>query len=162
REALHEGEENATPLIDDFADRLQATERFRHCDIDLLRVMLHLQRKESRVRSRALMWLRCEDMRPQDRESIGGAVPPRDAAEPMMMSQHLSQLTDAVHRVPIVLLIDQLEDMANQSAPVERFLKVVDTITAFTDVNRNAIIVLACLEDYFKENVEKLIKAKHD
>ena len=64
--------------------------------------------------------------------------------------------------MPLVLLIDQLEDMANQSAPVERFLKVVDAITAFTDAIPNAVVVLACLEDYFKENVEKLTKAKQD
>ena len=52
--------------------------------------------------------------------------------------------------------------MANQSAPVERFLKVVDAITAFTDTIPNTVVVLACLEDYFKENVKKLIKSKHD
>jgi hypothetical protein len=61
-----------------------------------------------------------------------------------------------------VLLIDQLEDMANQSAPVERFLKVIDAITAFTDTIPNTVVVLACLEDYFKTNIEKLTKAKHD
>ena len=76
--------------------------------------------------------------------------------------EHLAKLTDAVHGVPLVLLIDQLEDMANQSAPVERFLKVVDAITAFTDTIPNTVVVLACLEDYFKANVEKLIKAKQD
>ena len=80
----------------------------------------------------------------------------------MRMLQQLAKLTDAVHGVPLVLLIDQLEDMANQSAPVERFLKIIDAITAFTDTIPNAVVVLACLEDYFKENVEKLTKSKHD
>ena len=108
------------------------------------------------------MWLRCQDMRPQDREWIGGAVPRTDDADPMRMLQQLAKLTDAVHDVPLVLLIDQLEDMANQSAPVERFLKVIDAITAFTDAVPNTVVVLACLEDYFKANVEKLNKAKHD
>ena len=115
--------------------------------------MLHLERNEPKVRSRALMWLRCQDMRPQDRGWIGGAVPRTDDADPMRMLQYLAKLTAAVHDVPLVLLIDQLEDMANQSAPVERFLKVVDAITAFTDTIPNAVVVLACLEDYFKANV---------
>ena len=108
------------------------------------------------------MWLRCQEMRPQDREWIGGAVPRTDDADPMRMLQQLAKLTDAVHGVPLVLLIDQLEDMANQSAPVERFLKVVDAITAFTDTIPNTVVVLACLEDYFKVNVEKLTKSKQD
>ena len=124
--------------------------------------MLHLERTEPQVRSRALMWLRCQEMRPQDRDWIGDAVPRTDDADPMRMLQQLAKLTDAVHDVPLVLLIDQLEDMANQSAPVERFLKVVDAITAFTDTVPNTVVVLACLEDYFKANVEKLTKSKQD
>ena len=59
----------------------------------------------------------------------------------MRMLQQLAKLTDAVEGVPLVLLIDQLEDMANQSAPVERFLKVVDAITAFTDSTPNSVVV---------------------
>jgi hypothetical protein len=162
RDAFCDGEGDTTRLTDDFADRLHATERFCNCDIELLRVMLHLERKEPQVRSRVLMWLRCQEMRPQDREWIGGAVPRADGADPLRMLQQLAQLTDAHDGVPLVLLIDQLEDMANQSAPVERFLKVIDAITAFTDNVRNAVVVLACLEDYFKSNAEKLTKAKHD
>ena len=108
------------------------------------------------------MWLRCQEMRPQDRDWIGEAVPRTDDAEPMRMLKQLAMLINAVHGVPLVLLIDQLEDMANQSAPVERFRKMVDAITGFTEQVPNAAVVLACLEDYFKENVERLIRAKHD
>ena len=108
------------------------------------------------------MWLRCQAMRPQDCAWIGNAIPRTDDADPMRMLQQLAKLTKAVHGVPLVLLIDQLEDMANQSAPVERFLKVIDAITAFTDTIPNALVVLACLEDYFKANVKKLTKSKKD
>jgi hypothetical protein len=160
-ESFRDGESDPA-LADDYADRLQDTARFQGCDIELLRVMLHLERNEPRVRSRALMWLRCQAMRPQDRSWIGDAVPRIDDADPMKMLQQLAKLIDAVHLVPLVLLIDQLEDMANQSAPVERFLKVIDAITAFTDTVPNTVAVLACLEDYFRNNIEKLTKPKHD
>jgi hypothetical protein len=161
-EAFREDDGDATKRVDDLADRLQATSQFRDCDLELLRVMLHLERNEPRVRSRALMWLRCQEMRPQDRDWIGGALPRTDDADPKRMLWQLAKLTDAVHGVPVVLLIDQLEDMANQSAPTERFLKVVDAITAFTDQVPNTIVVLACMEDYFKANAEKVNKAKRD
>jgi hypothetical protein len=162
REKFREDEGNHTLLADDYADRLQQATRFQVCDIELLRVMLHLEQNEARVRSRALMWLRCQDMRPRDREWIGGVVPRIDDADPLRMLIQLARLTDAVHSVPLVLLIDQLEDMANQSGPAERFLKVVDAVTAFTDTAANAIVVMTCLEDYFKANVDKLNKAKLD
>ena len=151
-----------TSLADSYADRLQTAPRFRDCDLELLRVVLHLERAEPQVRSLALMWLRCQDMRAQDREWIGGAVQRADDADPMNMLQQLAKLTSAVHDVPLVLLIDQLEDMANQSAPTERFPKVIDAITAFTDTIPNTVAVLACLEDYFKVNVERLTKSKQD
>ena len=159
-EAFRDGDCDPTRLADEYADRLQATERFRDCDLELLRVMLHLERQEPQVRSRALMWLRCQEMRPQDREWIGGAVPRTDDADPVRMLRHLAKLTGSVHGVPLVLLIDQLEDMANQSAPVERFRKMVDAITAFTENIPNAVVVQASLEDYFKENVEKLVRGQ--
>jgi Helicase HerA, central domain len=162
REALRLEEGDVTRMVDDFADRLHATQRFHNCDVELLRIMLHLRRSAPQVHSRALMWLRCQAMRPQDCEWIGNAVPRTDDADPIRMLQQLALLTDAVHCVPLILLVDQLEDMANQSAPVERFRKVVDAIAAFTDQISNAVVVLACLEDYFKENVKKLIQAKHD
>ena len=97
--------------------------------------MLHLERDDPQVRSRALMWLRCQDLRPQDRGWIGGAVPRPDDADPLTHAQGPGRLTDAVHGVPLVLLVDQLEDMANQSAPERRFRKVVDALTAFTDAS---------------------------
>jgi hypothetical protein len=159
-----DGDRDPTRLVDDYADRLQQASRFHDCDIELLRVMLHLERTatEPRVRSRALMWLRCQAMRPEDCAWIGNAIPRTDDADPMRMLQQLAKLTDAVQEVPLVLLIDQLEDMANQSAPVERFLKIVDAIAAFTDATPNSVVVIACLEDYFNENIKRTIKSKQD
>src|SRR5262249_38311326 len=61
REAFREGDADPTHLVDVYADRLHSTERFRGCDLEVLRVMLHLERTEARVRSRALMWLRCQN-----------------------------------------------------------------------------------------------------
>src|SRR3712207_2441260 len=95
REAFRAGDGDATRLADDYADRLQTTDRFRACDLELLRVMLHLERAEPQVRSRALMWLRCQAMRPQDCAWIGGAVPRTDDADPLRMLRHLARLVDA-------------------------------------------------------------------
>ncbi len=162
REMFREGNGDATKWVDDYADRLKATERMRSCDLELLRVVLHLERIDPRVHSRALMWLRCQKMKPEDCDWIGGTIPRDDDSDPMRTLQQLARLVDAIHGVPLVLLIDQLEDMANQSAPTERFLKVVDAVTALTDSTPNSVVVFTCLEDYFNENVGKLTKSKQD
>lgn len=160
--AFREGEGDPAALVEDFADRLKTLTRFRDCDLNLLRVMLHLQREDPRVRARALMWLRCEEMTPRDRDWIGGLPARTDESHPLELLRQLARLCDAVHGVPLVILIDQLEDIANLSAPIERFRKVVDAITTFTDQVANAVVVMACLEDYFKTNVEQLIASKRD
>src|SRR5271157_87820 len=63
---LGDSEIHPTLLVDDCADRLQTAPRFRDCNLELLRVILHLERNDVHVHKRALMWLRCQDMRPQD------------------------------------------------------------------------------------------------
>lgn len=162
REAFRDGGEAAAEQVDGYADRLHATERFSGCDLELLRLMLHLERQVPEVRSRALLWLRCQDMPPKDRAWVGGAVPRTDEADPLRMVKALAALCDAVDGKPLVLLIDQLEDVENQSAPVERFRKVVDAVCALADQVPNAVVVMACLEDYIKRHAGQLTKAKVD
>jgi hypothetical protein len=59
-------------------------------------------------------------------------------------------------------LIDQVEDMVNQTNSNERFLKLVDAITTYTDTIPNAIVVVACLDDYFNKATERLTRSKLD
>jgi hypothetical protein len=162
KEAFRAGELEPAKAVDEYADRLQAMERFRSCDLELIRIMLHLERQQPQVHSRALMWLRCQDMRPQDRDWIGGAIPRTDDADPLHMLRHVAHLVGVLHGVPVVLLVDQLEDIFNQADSIERFRRMVDAITGFTDNIPNAVVVLAGLEDYYKENVQRLTQAKLD
>src|SRR5262249_838600 len=115
-------EEAADPaLVDSYADRLAELPTFAGCDLELLRVLLHFQRPELKVRNRAMMWLRCQDMTPADRALLGEIVPRTQEEDPQRMLAQLARVAAVIHRVPLVLLIDQLEDMQNQSMPVERF-----------------------------------------
>lgn len=155
-------QDDAARRTDEYADRLLDGNRFARCDVELVRVMLHLERTDAKVRNRAMLWLRCQDLKPEDRTWIGGAVPRTDDADPLRMLHGLAELTDAVHGRPLVLLIDQLEDMANQSAPVERFRKVVDAVCSLTDQVPNVVVVLATLEDYFKNSAAQLGGSKVD
>lgn len=151
-------EEPADPaaLVEEYADRLAELPVYQGCDLELLRILLHLQRPEPRVRNRALMWLRCQDMTANDRTLLGAVVTRTQEEDPQRMLAQLARVAMAVHRVPLVLLIDQLEDMENQSMPVERFRKLVDVVTALTDQVPTVIVVIACLEDYYENNKNSL------
>ncbi len=147
-------EESADPaaLVEAYADRVATLPAFAGCDLNLLRVLLHLQRPDPRVRNRALMWLRCEDMTAADRGFLGGVVSRTQDEHPQQMLAQLARVATAVHRAPLVLLIDQLEDMENLSLPAERFRKLVDVVTALADQVPTAVVVIACLEDYYAKH----------
>ncbi len=163
RRRFREGEaDDPAALVYRSADALKDQDRFARCDLDLLRALLHLQRPDSRVKNRVLMWLRCRDLAPADRALIGDLVPrPRDE-DALEMIVQLARLTEAVHGVPLVLLIDQLEDVANLAMPEERFRRIMDAVAALTDQVPTAVVVIACLEDYYAKFKGSLIRAKLD
>ena len=167
-EAFRSGDFDGDPtrLTDEYADRLQAALRFSGLRPRAApRDAASSNGSSRKVRSRAAD-VGCGARKCDPRTALldrRGHPPARTTPTRCgRCSSSRMPLTDAVHGVLLVLLIDQLEDMANQSAPAERFLKVVDAITTFTDTIPNTVVVLACLEDYFKTNVEKLNRAKHD
>ncbi|MCX8140889.1 MAG: ATP-binding protein, partial [Gemmataceae bacterium] len=162
RRKLCEEEGDLSQTINQYADRLTALDRFHTCDLELIRIFLHLYREDHRIHKRAVMWLRCQNLTDFDRHWIGQAVPRTDEADPMRMLCAVAQLIGAIQDVPLIFLIDQLEDLQNLEQPVEQFRRLVDTVAALTDQASNLIIVLACLEDYYHANKQHLIRSKID
>jgi energy-coupling factor transporter ATP-binding protein EcfA2 len=159
---LREGDGDFSDAINEYADRLMALDRFHTCDLELIRIFLHLYREDYRIHKRAVMWLRCQNLTDFDRRWIGQAVPRTDEADPMQMLRTIAQLIGAIQDVPLIFLIDQLEDLQNVEQPVEQFRRLVDTVTALTEQSPNVIVVLACLEDYYHANIQKLTRSKID
>mgnify|MGYP005838896025 CR=1 FL=1 len=162
RRFLRDAEGDLSDMIIQYADRLTALDRFHACDVELLRIFLHIHRDDHRVQSRAVMWLRCQNLTDSDRRWIGQAVPRHDEADPLRMLCTIAQLIGAVQNVPLIFLIDQLEDLQNLEQPVEQFRRLVDTLTTLTDQAPNTIVVLACLEDYYIVQKQQLPKSKLD
>ena len=153
---------NSTANMNRCIDKLQEHAPFHDCDMDFLRVMLHIHRGDARVRNRALRWLRCEELNAEDRLLIGDVPSRTDDEESARMLKAIAHFVQAVQGVPLVLLVDQLEDMADLSEPAERFRKVVNELVQFTEGSPNALVVLACLKDYFQTNLPNLTKSRFD
>ena len=148
--------------VNGLADRAMADKRFAGCDIDALRALIFLQRDEPQVKSKILKWLRCEDLSATDRRTLGDLVPRTSEEHPLEMVGQLGWLMYAVHRAALVICVDQLEDMFHQEGAPERFRKVVDTLVAALDSVPTAVVVIACLEDYYTANRQYLSRPKLD
>jgi energy-coupling factor transporter ATP-binding protein EcfA2 len=153
-------------LVYQYADCALVDSQFARIDVDLLRALLFLQRDDARIKNRVLKYLRCEDLAPADRDVLGGVVPRPHEESPMQMIGWLGQAMWAAQEAPLVLCFDQLEDIINQDAADKdaplRFRKVMDTTVAIISTVPSSVVVISCLEDYYKAFREHLVGAKLD
>jgi GTPase SAR1 family protein len=153
-------------LVFRWADEGVEDARFQAIDLDVIRAILYLLSDDMRIRARVLKWLRCEDLADRDRKLLGGLVPRPQEHMPLRTLVGLGRLMAATSNAALVLCADQLEETIDQSANEketgELFRRVVDTLITLTEVIPTCIVVVACLEDYFKEAPHWLSKAKRD
>ncbi|GIW82241.1 MAG: hypothetical protein KatS3mg105_4048 [Gemmatales bacterium] len=133
---------------------------------DVLSALLYLQRDDPPIKSRVLKYLRCEDLNAFDRQMLGDLVPRCRPEDPLRMIRTLGKLIHVLERSALVLLVDQMEDMTDQETrdlqAAARFRRAIDTLCAVIDEVPSAVVVIACLEDYFKNQQPNLAKSKLD
>jgi hypothetical protein len=154
------------PIVNRFADAALANPRLSRLDVDLIRAVLYLLPSDGRIRPRVLKWLRCEDLSEHDRELLGGLVPrPRDEMVRRTVTG-LGQLMAAVQQAALILCADQLEETFDHSRdPKEsgqQFRRAVDTLVTISEEVPTAVVVVACLEDYFVVGRESLPRPKRE
>lgn len=136
-------------LIEALADQIVEDERLDDLDLDLVRALLYLQRDDPRVRGRVLKYLRCEDLSASDRHALGGLTPRAYTDAPERVIALLGHLMGAVEVVPLVLCIDQLEDMYNLDDAQARFRRAMSTVCDLADRIPSSVVVISCLEDFW-------------
>jgi hypothetical protein len=145
------GQPELDELVRELADRIALDPRFASIDYDLVQALFYLQASDPRVKARVLKYLRCEDLTPHDRQDLGGMVPRVYASASQWMIQRLGELIWTAQRVPLVLCVDQLEDMFDQSDAPVRFRRVLATLCDLTSRLPSAIVVISCLENFYDE-----------
>ncbi|MGC8642530.1 MAG: hypothetical protein ACP5XB_21960 [Isosphaeraceae bacterium] len=133
------------------ADQVVLDDRFREVDVFLIQALFYLQCGDPRIKARVLMYLRCEDLTSADRRLLGGIIPRTYADAPHWMIQRLGQLIWAVERVPLILCVDQLEDVFDLEEAAIKFRKAMATLCDVVSRLPSAIVVISCLENFYDE-----------
>src|SRR5262249_37561091 len=153
-------------LVHELADVAVQDPRFGQIDLDVLRAVLYLLSGDGRVRQRILKWLRWEDLSRTQCGLLGDLMPRPPEPMPLRTIIDLGRLMAAVHGAALVLCVDQLEEMIDQSPkdddPGKAFRLIVDTLVALTSAIPTAVVVVACLEDYYTAARNNLAKPKLD
>jgi hypothetical protein len=142
-------------LVDALADQIVMDDRFNTIDLDLVRALIFLQSNDPRIKGWVLKYLRCEDLAAQDRDLLGGLVPRTYDDAPQWLIQRLGEPMAALESLPLVLCIDQLEDIYNLDDAEARFRRAMATLCDLVSRIPNAVVVIACLEEFYT-----LLKAK--
>ena len=143
-------------LVAEMADRIILDDRFNTIDVYLVQALLYLQCNDPRIKARVLKYLRCEDLTDHDRRLLGGIVPCTYPDAPHRIIERLGQLMWAVEKVPLILCVDQLEDVFDLDDAAVKFRRAMATLCDIVSRLRSAIVVIACLEDYYDE-LKKLL-----
>ncbi|WP_426749590.1 helicase HerA domain-containing protein [Myxococcus sp. Y35] len=133
------------------ADELLADPRFQQVEVDLLRALIYLQRRDPRLNRRIFHWLRCEDLSLADRRVIGDLIPRTADDAPARMVEHLGRLMGALGQA-LVLCVDQVEDVSDfeQRPQMEgSFRRAMNSLAAIASRVPRSIVVFCCLSDYW-------------
>lgn len=145
-------------LIYALADQIVIDDRFNGTDIDLIRALLYLQCNDPRIKVRILKYLRCEDLSAYDRKVLGGLVPRAYEDAPQRLVQCLGELIASLESVPLILCVDQLEDIYNLDDAAGRFRRAMATLCDLASRIRNLVVVISCLETFYDTLREALTK----
>jgi hypothetical protein len=145
-------------LVGELSDAVILDERFSAIDIYLVQAMLYLQCNDPRIKARVLKYLRCEDLTERDRRLLGGIIPCTYDDAPLWIIQRLGQLIWAVERSPLILCVDQLEDLFDLDESAVKFRRAMATLCDIVSRLPSAIVVIACLENYYEELRKRLTR----
>ncbi|MGZ3488363.1 MAG: ATP-binding protein, partial [Isosphaeraceae bacterium] len=149
-------------IVGDLADRIILDDRFKTIDVYLTQALLYLQYDDPRIKARVLKYLRCEDLTPHDRQLLGGIVPCTYPDAPHWVIQRLGELMWALEGVPLILCVDQLEDMFDMEDAPTRFRRSLATLCDIISRLPSSIVVISCLQDYYDKLKGYLIKPTQD
>lgn len=149
-------------IIHALADALIRDDRLREVDADLLRAMLHLEAGDPRVKAATLKYLRCEDLDDHDRALLGGLVPRTYPDAPHWMIERLGKLIWALEHVPLVLCVDQLEDVFELDEAAVKFRQAVAVLNDLVSRLPSALVVISCLENFYDELKKHLTRSARD
>jgi len=147
------GEEELARLVLRLADGIVAAPRFRdlELDINIVRALLYLERKDPRIDQRIRQYLFGRQLTPLAHQAVAALDPNTGEDRAFEIITALGQLMWTVERAAFVFAIDQVEDLRFFDNAEERFQKAVRDLIQIANRLTNAIIIISCLEDFYGE-----------
>ena len=147
----HLEEDALAKLILSIADDVVAAPKFRdlELDINIVRALLYLERKDPRIDQRIRQYLFGRQLTPLAHQAVAALDPNTGEDRSFEIITALGQLMWTVERAAFVFAIDQVEDLRFFDDAEERFQRAVRDLIQIANRLPNAIIIISCLEDFY-------------
>jgi Helicase HerA, central domain/AAA ATPase domain len=144
-------EDTLANLVLRLADDIVASAKFRdlELDINIVRALLYLERKDPRIDQRIRQYLFGRQLTPLAHQAVQALDPNTGEDRSFEIITALGQLIWTVERAALVFAIDQVEDLRFFDNPEDRFQKAVRDLIQIANRLPNAIIIISCLEDFY-------------
>ena len=144
-------EKGLARLILRLADEIVACDKFqtRELDINIVRALLYLQRRDPRIDQRIRQYLNGRQLTPIAHEAVCALDPNDGEDRAFEIIAALGALVWTVERSALVFCIDQVEDLRFFDNSEERFQRAVRDLIQIANRSTNAIVIISCLEDFY-------------
>lgn len=151
---LREGslsDEALASLVLKLADEIVASAKFRELelDINIVRALLYLERKDPRIDQRVRQYLFGRQLTPLAHQAVAALDPNTGEDRAFEIITALGTLMWTVERAAFVFSIDQVEDLRFFDDAEERFQKATRDLIQIANRLPNAIIIISVLEDFY-------------
>ncbi len=138
-------------LVLRLADEIVASPKFRdlELDINIVRALLYLERKDPRIDQRVRQYLFGRPLTALAHQAVAALDPNTGEDRAFDIITALGTLMWTVERAALVFSIDQVEDLRFFDDAEERFQKAARDLIQIANRLPNAIIIISCLEDFY-------------
>lgn len=138
-------------LVLDLADEIVASAKFRdlELDINIVRALLYLERKDPRIDQRIRQYLYGRHLTPLAHQAVAALDPNTGEDRAFEIIAALGQLIWTVDRAALVFCIDQVEDLRFFDDAEERFQKAVRDLIQIANRVTSSIVIISVLEDFY-------------
>lgn len=138
-------------LVLNIADEIVASPKFRdlELDINIVRALLYLERKDPRIDQRIRQYLYGRHLTGLAHQAVAALDPNSGEDRAFEIITALGTLIWTVERAALVFCIDQVEDLRFFADAEDRFQKAVRDLIQIANRVTNSVVIISVLEDFY-------------
>ncbi len=140
-------------LVLELADQIVASPTYveQDLDINVVRALLYLQRRDPSVDHRVRQYLQGRPLTQLAHSAVGALDPNEGEKRAFEIIAALCRVIWTIDNAALVFCIDQVEDLRFFDDAEERFQCAARDLIQLANCAPNAIVIIACLEDFYGE-----------